>query len=353
VPKSNNDKIVSADPRESIFPATQLKQLALEWKELHGSGANPEKAMAILEKITIASTPMFVCFAQFEGFHRAVDLNVLVSAAQERIPRWLIHWKPERGGLFTFFSKCAKNAFKSELVKVTQYRRRFFTTDDNLERVSGTVDPAIDQHDAIAEAHNRIREIQSRWGGEQITGTLRYILGCFEEVPDSGRHDRQAIILGAAFAFGLDPEYVKFFYTWSLTEVRNAMYGMVSLPLTEQDIFRSCFSHTLLPDLLNNIMLWDQMKKMIALYGGMKIKIPTLAQFVAAKDDYETFQRLEQTDLDPASVAKVLKKSGKSAERSAEEVWEKMLRVTDPHNLGEYPIYDTHDVQHRKRHDDS
>ena len=77
--------------------------------------------MLVLEQIVEGSTAMFERLAQFEDFHYTVDLPILVSAAQEKVIKWLAKWQPKKGRLFSWFSKCAKNAFRSELVKVNQY----------------------------------------------------------------------------------------------------------------------------------------------------------------------------------------------------------------------------------------
>jgi len=60
--------------------------------------------MAILEDIIVGSTAMFERLAQHEKYNRTVDLDILVSAAQEKVVKWLLRWDPARGKLFTWFS---------------------------------------------------------------------------------------------------------------------------------------------------------------------------------------------------------------------------------------------------------
>src|SRR5208337_1352821 len=120
-PKSQPSAI--AVQGEHLFAASYLEPLAIRWKELNAKGKHTE-AMLVLEEIVVGSTQMFQRLAQHEGYHFTVDLDILVSAAQEKVVKWLIRWQRKKGKLFTWFSKCAKNAFRSELVKVNQFRKR-------------------------------------------------------------------------------------------------------------------------------------------------------------------------------------------------------------------------------------
>ncbi len=103
----------------------------------------------VLEEIVIGSTAMFERLAMYEDFHYTVDLKILVSAAQERVVKWLLRWEPKKGRLFSWFSKCAKNAFRSELVKVNQFRKRYYVTSDNLEHFYGVDDHAGNRCDPL------------------------------------------------------------------------------------------------------------------------------------------------------------------------------------------------------------
>jgi hypothetical protein len=334
--------VVTPPAGEHIFHASKLGPLAMRWKELNASGRH-EEAMEVLEEIIVESTPMFERLAQHEDYHLAVDLKVLVAAAQEKVVRWLLHWDPAKGRLFTWMSTCAKNAFRSEVAKTSQYRNRFYSTDEMPEKVFGTCDSTVDKHDVAAEVRSRIHAISSRWGSPQELGTLKYIISCLEEIQD-GVHDRLAIIRGASYAYGLRQEYVRFFYTWAVTEIRGVLYERARIPLTEQDLFNASFSYTLLPDLLNNIMTWGQMRKMIALYGGMRLKIPTIAQLEKQRENYKITREIESSDMDPESVGKIARRHGKT-QKSAQEIFEEMTVDLNPDRTGEYAIYD-HDHGH-------
>src|SRR5262245_44925934 len=103
--------------RETVFQASRLTPLGVKWKELTAAKRHKE-AMAVLEEIIKGCTPMFERLAMHENFHHTVNLNWLVSAAQDKIVRWLLAWEPRKGLLFSFFSRCAKNAFLSEIGKI-------------------------------------------------------------------------------------------------------------------------------------------------------------------------------------------------------------------------------------------
>lgn len=322
---------------EHIFPATRLTKLALSWKELNEKNRHKD-AMAVLEEIIKDSTPMFERLAQHEDFHHVVDLKILVAAAQEKVVRWLIHWKPHKGRLFTWFSKCSKNAFRSEVVKVNQYRKRFHVTDENPEKLFGFHDPSIDKHAAAENVKTQLNEIVCRWGDPQEIGAIRFIVACLEDIQDHP-HDRQAVIRGASFAYGIGIELSKFFYTWSLMALRDAMYDQIMPKFTEQDLFRQNFSYTLLPDLLNNVMSWDQLKRFVSIYGGQRLKVPTLTQLHKLKESYEVYEDVRRSDMDPDSVAKVAKKHGKT-EKTAQEMFEEMTETLHPNRAGEYPLHE-------------
>lgn len=322
---------------EHIFPQTRLTKLAIRWKELNEANRHRE-AMALLEDIIKDSTPMFERLAQHEDYDYTVDLKILVAAAQEKVVRWLLHWNPAKGRLFTFFSKCAKNAFRSEVVKVNQYRKRFHVTDQNPERLFGFHDPTLNKHEGVEIVHKRMSEISARWGSPQELGAIRYILACMEDIQD-GTHDRQAVIKGAMFAYGIGSELSKFFYQWSLVALRDAMYTHVVPRFTEQDLFHAQFSYTLLPDLLHNLMGWDQVKRLVVLYGGQRFKIPTLTQVERVVENYKIYEEISGTDLSPTAISKVAKRHGKT-DKTAQEIFEEMTSITHPNRTGDYPLFE-------------
>lgn len=320
---------------EHIFPATQLTTLALRWKELVKDNRH-EEALAVLNDIIVGSTPMFERFAQHEGYHRTVPLDALVAAAQEKVVRWLIHWRPKKGRLFTWFSKCAKNAFRSEVAKTMARRKKLHTFDETPEKLIGSIDPTADLHAVAIETHKKIRDITSRWGTPRELGALKYVLLSFEEVQDSP-HDKQAVIRGIQFAYCLTHDQAKFFYNWAIIAIRNVMYDRVFMPFTEQDLLRAKFSHTLIPDLLD-IMPWETVKKFIAIFGGQRLRIPTLTQIVRLKEMSIIAREIENSDMDPDSITKIARSHSRT-ERTAQELFEEMIQLTDPHLSGEYEIF--------------
>src|SRR5690606_38545892 len=203
--------------------------------------------MEHLEEIVKGATPMFQRFAQYEGFDSTVDLDTLVLAAQEKIVKWLLAWKPEKGKLFSWFSKCAKNVFRGEVVKVTTHRTRIHSTGESLEKYHGVEDHSAFEEEAANQVRRKIEKITVRWGSPQEIGAIRFLLECIlmEE------HDKKSAILSASYAFGISFELSKFFYNWALFAMRSEMIEMVHVPFTQQDLVRHAHSYDHIPDLLD------------------------------------------------------------------------------------------------------
>ncbi len=321
-----------APSNEHIFPASLLTPLAIKWKELNAAGRHKE-AMETLERIVEGSTPMFERLAQYEDFHYTVDLPILVSSAQEKMVKWLLRWQPRKGRLFSWLSTCAKNAFRSELVKVNQYRRRFHVTGDNLEKFYGSEDHEVDKRDLAKDVRTSINDMVCRWGDPQEIGAIRYLIECI--IDDD--HDKQASIRGAAYAYGIGFEFSRFFYDWAVSELRHRLYDRVYIPFTEQDLVRAVYSHD--PILaLADLLPWELMKKVIVVLQGKRVKIPTLAALTKARADYLLHQEISRSDLDPDSIAEVARKHRKTY-RSATEIFEQMSATLDPKRYGEHEIF--------------
>jgi hypothetical protein len=331
VPKSKDKE---NQPGEHIFPASQLTPLGVKWKELTGSGRHRE-AMEVLEQIIKGSTPMFERLAMHENFHHTVDLQALVSAAQEKIVRWLLAWEPKKGRLFTFFSKCAKHAFLSEVGKITQYRKRFYSTSDSLEEIHGSEDHQVNKHDLALEVRQKIEELHTRWGDPQEIGALRFILECI--VMDD-THDKQATIWSAAYAYGISPEVSKFFYTWAFTALRHQMLYKIHIPFTEQDLLRAAESYTFLPDLMD-LIGYENVMLMITVHPGQRFKLPTLSALKKLHDDYRLYREIDASDMDPESIAAIARKH-KKTEKGAQETYAEMTAKLDANRYGEHSIYD-------------
>lgn len=338
MPKKDKTKDNATPENEHIFPQTKLVPLALRWKELNAQGRHQE-AMILLEEIIQESTPMFERYAQHEEYTNTVDLGILVSAAQEKVIKWLLKWEPKKGRLFSWFTKCAKHAFLSEIVKATQYRRRYYVTGDNLEKYYGMEDHASDKRDLTTEFDRRLKQIYCRWGSPQEIGAIRYLVECL--VHDLDNHDKQAAINGAAYAWGISIDLAKFFYQWVLVALRDIHYDRCRVPFTEEDILRHAQSYTNFIDLYE-YLTHDQIKHLIATHGGQRIKIPTLAQLHKLVDDYRMFEAVMKSDLDPDSIAEVARKRKKSP-RSAQEAYFAMVEATNPNRSGEHQVYGNDD----------
>lgn len=320
---------------EHIFPATRLEEAAMRWKRLV-KGDRHDEALEVLEVITRDSTPMFERLAQFEGYSRTVELSVLVDAAQVKIPVWLKHWSRRKGHLFTYFSICAKNAFKSEIARLVQHRTRFHATSDNLEMFFGYEDHAVDRHELGETVYGALPSIISRWGGLQERGVIFYLVKAIM----SDHHDRRLTVRGASYAWGLTLEMANFFYRYSLAAVREAIVDKVRIPFTNQDLFRQHFSYTQLPDWLN-IITWDQMKRLISIHGGSRVRIPTTAQLMTIEQNYKTFLEIDACDKDPDSISKIAKRRKRSL-KSAQAAFDEMVSTLDKRRSGEYEVFDQH-----------
>lgn len=322
---------------EHIFAASYLEPLAIRWKELNSLGKHTE-AMLVLEEIVVGSTQMFQRLAQHEGYHYTVDLDILVSAAQEKVVKWLLRWQRKKGKLFGWFSKCAKNAFRSELVKVNQFRRRYHVTSDNLEKFFGSQDHEVDKHDMATEVRARLATLTCRWGNPQEIGAIHFLIECILEED----HEKADAVRGAAYAYGISIELSKFFYSWALVALRDQMYKKVRVPFTEEDLVRTAFSYThfvSLFDMTNTPFTWPiHGKYLVANFGGMRIKIPTIAQIANLVEGKQIFDEVETSDKDPDSVAEVGERHGKNG-RSAQDIYHEMVEILDPRRSGEFDVY--------------
>lgn len=293
--------------------------------------------MLVLEKIVEGSTAMFERLAQYEDFHYRVDLPILVSAAQEKIVKWLLKWRPKKGRLFSWFSTCAKNAFRTELAKVTQYRRKYHVTGDNLEKFYGAEDHEVDKHSAAAELNTRLSELTCRWGDPQEIGAIRFLTRCIID----GDHDKQRAIRSAAYAYGISFEMSKFFYNWSVVNLRHAFYERVHLPFTEHDLLLASESYTFWPEFVNIVGL-EKAKECSAILGGRRVKFPTLQTIARLRENYRITREIEQSDLDPDSLATIARNHKKTA-RGAAEIYNEMLEKLSPKNYGEHNLFEDGD----------
>lgn len=321
---------------EHIFQASVLEPLALGWKEDTKRGRH-DKAGEKLEEIVKLSTPMFIRLAQHEGFQHTVDLDTLVLAAQARVATWLLYWDPAKGRMFTFFSKCAKYVFLAEVVRTSQHRKRYHSTPDSLEKFIGSEDNAVSTREALEAIDHTLRDLHARWGDKQALDCVRFHIACVVENP---RGNKKKAIKAGAYASGLSVDMSKFFYNWALFLLRDAMYDKLALPYTEQDLFRLRYSYTYLPDLLT-VITWQQMLKVIALLGGMRVKFPTITQLQQLKRDYAVFRRVDTSSKTPKDIETAADESGISTS-TAEEIYQTMSAELQEHRDEETPLYGSH-----------
>jgi hypothetical protein len=228
---------------------------------------------------------------------------------------------------------CAKNAFRSELVKVNQYRKRYHVTSDNLERFYGAEDHEVDKHDVALELNNRLAELTCRWGDPQEIGAIKFLTLCVVD----DEHDKQNSIRSAAYAYGISFELSKFFYNWTIVNLRHAFYEKVYIPFTEYDLMLAAESYTFWPELVNIVGV-DKAKEISAKLGSQRIKIPSLQYFAKLRDNDRLAREIEQSDLDPESIADIARKHKKTP-RGAQEVYTEMVEMVDPRRYGEHSLF--------------
>jgi hypothetical protein len=241
---------------------------------------------------------------------------------------------------------CAKNAFRSELAKVNQYRRYIHSTGENLEKFFGEDDYSKYKDEAKQEVKSHLKEITTRWGDLQEIGAVRFILDSLveerqkapEEPEESATATRERIIRSAAFAWCLSPDLAKFTYSWAVYALRDSMYKKIYIPFTEEDVLRHAESYTHLVDFMD-IIGWDKFKRVIALLGGNRIKLPTLQQLGRLHENYQLSLEIRETGDDPETVAKVGKKRGRNA-KTAQEVYAEMSDLMDHKRCGEHLVYE-------------
>jgi hypothetical protein len=235
--------------------------------------------------------------------------------------------------------QCAKNAFRTELVKVNQFRKRYHVTGDNLEKFFGSEDHEVDKTELASEVRASLANLTCRWGCPQEIGTIHYLIECILEEEE---HDKQAAIRGAAYAWGISFDLSKFFYGWSLSALRDQMYKKIRVPYSEEDIILTSLSYSRFVDLFtmpNSPFTWKvHGKYLVSVFGGSRLPIPSITQIGNIIEDQKIYNEIEAGDKDPDSVAEVGAKHGKNA-RTAQDTYIDMVACQDPRRLGEYEIY--------------
>ena len=340
---------------ESIFPESKLRPVVLQWNRLAAVLSKNNlstrernrleaESMAILNTIIIDCTEMFKRLAQHEKFHLTVPLDVLVSAAQEKVPKWISKWDPNRGALFSWLSKCAKNIFRGEIVKQVGFQKRIHTTDDDvvLERLSGYVDSTVDMDDAAGELQERLHSITCPWACDAMRGAIRYIIECVLE----DNHSKSASIRGASFAWGLDFELSKFLYAWTLISMRDILYDKTYVPMTKVDLLRAAYNTQVHPSsyapAIMDIVGNDKYLQLCHMFPGMRIRFPSPGENDKLVKDYQLYLELSQSDMDPLSIEKSARRLGRT-EKHAIHVFNEMTKLLDPRSSGDYPVYEDDD----------
>lgn len=320
---------------EHIFNASRLTEVAIRYKEaIKGGPEDQREAAVLLEEVIRGTRSMLERLAQHEKFPNTVDLETLIAAAEARIMHWLDRWDPKKGRLFSYFSGCARHAFLSEIQRTNSYRKRFHATGDNLEQFHGTEDFHLHRREAAEAFRDQLRELTTRWGSPEELGAIRYLVECILE---GNRHNRRRAITAVCYAWGLSPELARFFHTWVLFGLRDALYDRHEHKFTEQDLFRHTHSYSLVVDLLD-IIDWTQLKRIIATMGGARLKIPTPKQLEKDLENYHLTRDLERSKINPENDDTIAKKYGRSG-KSAQQVYEEMTHRLSPDRAGEHFVF--------------
>lgn len=320
-----------------IFPAAIIEPLAVRWKDLIRQQRFDE-ATLLLEDIVVKATPMFLRMAQYHGFHHTVELQSLVASAHQRLPTWLLGWTPAKGRLFSWFTKCARNVFLSEVLRTAEYRRRTYSTNEDLGQFLGCEDTEVVRHEAVEAVHAMLRDMTCRWRDKQVICCIRFHIAAVVENPRCNKREVRTLIRSGSFASGLSLELSKFFYNWAIYALRDAMYDRVRTPYTEQDLLRLSTRYTYIPDMLN-VITWQQMLKLITIFSGQRFRLPTISQLSQLRRNVEIYRDVCH-DHSPDSMVKSAKRHQVSLQ-SAEEIYVSMARAMADYGDGdEHPIYD-------------
>ncbi len=319
---------------EHIFPATIIEPMALRWKSLTAAGIH-EEANGLLGEIIVLSTPMLARFAQHERYNVTVDLQILVSMAQSRIETWMRYWDPAKGRIFSWFTKCAKHVYLGEVAKAQVYRQRYHATSDSLEQIAGALDPQIDADADIEHVQSALADIECRWSNPQVIDCIRFHIASIVENP---RGPKKPVIRAGSFASGLSIELSRFAHNWALFAIRSAMYHRLKPHYSDVDLITYSESFTLFPDLLDIITV-AQLKKLIAVMGGQRLRIPTVAQVEKLVRNQKLAAALaSHSHLTPTSLSAVARDHG-VRDRTAEEVFVAMSEMLDPERNTQSPVY--------------
>jgi len=269
-------------------------------------------------------------------------------------PDWKWKYNIEVDGPNTYIAEgivvhnCAKNAFRSELSKVNQYRRHFHASGENLEKFYGEVDYQKYKDEATQEVRNNLKDLTVRWGAEQEIGCVRFIVESItEEKPpgvdeeESATETRERITRSAAYAWCVSPDMAKFFYSWAVYALRDSMYKRAYIPFTEEDVLRHAETYTHLPDLMD-IIGWDKFKRVIATLGGTRLKLPTMQQLGKLHENYRLAHAIQEEGDDPETVERVGKRFNRS-QKTAQQVYVEVSEMIDHRRCGEHSLFSDDD----------
>ena len=328
--KKKKDKPKSG---QHIFNNDRVEIEARRWKALVAEGRT-EEADKLIEEIIPQCKNLFSRFAQFEKFDDKVELGSLINEAMIKVPHWINYWDPVKGTLFTYMSVCSKRLWVGLSKKESEYKGRYYATGDNLEKFAGMEDHEVAKHDSAKELRDRLNDITVRWASKQSKGAIKMYI----DVLISGDYiNKKYLQRTASYAYCISPELAKFYYSWTLVAMRDIMYDKLRVNYTDQDLFRLGHSYSFLPDLLT-VISWQQMVKVMALFGGHRVKIPTLESLQKTRKEFSLHRDLDNAQT-PEEFTRNARKHG-FTERSAHEVYERMSATLNHEHDTEHGLFE-------------
>lgn len=315
-----------------IFPATEISAEVLRWRSLNIEGKS-EESMVSLDAILVLITPMLERLAQYEGYHHTVPLDVLKSSAYSKVIKWIQGWD-ESKSIFTWFSKCARNVFISEVSKESQRRDRFQSVGESLEKYFGSEDHASDTENLTEEVDTKIKGLTCRWGSEQERAAIRFILECVVE----NNYNKSRIIKGASFAFAITNEMAKFFYWWVIVNLRDINYERLRKSYSDTDFLYAWLSYNPTIEILDYIPL-QMFRKFVTVFGGTRIRVPTLAQIEKLSLNRKLVEEVDKSGMTPQEIDSIAAKYKRSS-KSLMDTYREIIEIYNENRLGEYNIYE-------------
>jgi hypothetical protein len=222
-------------------------------------------------------------------FHLAAPFADIRNHLYLQVERWIDHWRPGQGKCYSYFSSCCKHGCTSYIQKENALRARLAFTDLPAETFdAGSYDTNFD-----TDLGDKIREdvmtIATRWHEPAIVEVLQFLV----EVVMQGRavtRRRQALAT-VTKSFGIADSEAAFLLDWAQAQVRSKLLDHYDIPIGDEEAWRCSEKYSHIPDLMKLIGV-DATKRLMAVYGGKALKLPSPSQIRRVsllKDGYQRY----------------------------------------------------------------